>query len=720
MTESPSEARTAPTAWPARLLDSSTGVARSAVLATVIGCLSLPCTVLPQEVGAQFATSVDLVRAHVRVTNASGQFITGLKAADFELRVDGLSRSIIDVLEMDLRPESDRYGPTARNADSPDESNAGHGSDVPRAARRRFMVFLDLTQAQHISWKHARAAASRFGESALRPGDLVGMVAYSPLSGLELLLPFTDEHDRFTSLIDQLSGGRAAEAVAGIGDGIPLEDIAGSAATADVAQLIKLMEKERFRAQMELFALSFVDLADMLAAVGGRKQVVLVSTGVPDAAFDGVEFRSALTLAARRLREADAVVHAVQPDTMRGWGVHDPARMTSGLDLQNISGSLRSSTAPRDFLNFVADETGGTNSWFRHNVARGIANIDEQTAQYYVLGFQRSSDAPASGDVEITIKRPNATVAWASTSIPRADSAVSRSDLQQALKFADALDISGDVNDFEMQIRTLPLYPQAALGGVAVVSDVPGGQIAKMLPPDHAELRFEVLGLAIAPSGAVIDYFDGRVVGGVPADAVEGRSANLRYYDTLVAPAGRYSVKIIVRETTLGLVASRTGFFDTTLANDGGLWASRPFPVSRRVTAVRGQGPRGASAPQRAGWVDSATFLVGASQWHPAADTASADPTYLLEIRNLLRHPFTGAYAPTVSASLLRDSEPAIALPEMTIMEQETLSNGVKLVVRLTLPDGIDRGTYELRFEVGDAISTVSTETRTSIIIISE
>src|SRR3984957_1774224 len=87
------------------------------VLALVIGLLSGSGTrIAAQQDGTRFRVSVDLVQLNVAVTDAKGNYITGLKPTDFIISEDGISEKLATFEEGN--------GPTQRLGAAPPPKSA--------------------------------------------------------------------------------------------------------------------------------------------------------------------------------------------------------------------------------------------------------------------------------------------------------------------------------------------------------------------------------------------------------------------------------------------------------------------------------------------------------------------------------------------------------------------------------------------------------------------
>ena len=220
----------------------------------LIGAALVPVADAPRAQQAaqtplQFDTAVDVVSIQVSVADEAGQFVAGLGPEDFLLEVAGSSRSITAAYAVDARAAE------AAPADLTEPATTGAvvvgatGSRPP-AARRHFLVFVDLTTMNRAALRNACDAARRFVADYSAPADMIGMAIYSPTRGLDYMVTFTTDHELTLSTLDVLQTGRAGESIDDVGEGVPLADLA-AAVQADGAAFFEEMEMARVEMQAE-------------------------------------------------------------------------------------------------------------------------------------------------------------------------------------------------------------------------------------------------------------------------------------------------------------------------------------------------------------------------------------------------------------------------------------------------------------------------------------
>jgi Ca-activated chloride channel homolog len=157
------------------------------VLALVIGLLSGSGTrIAAQQDGTRFRVSVDLVQLNVAVTDAKGNYITGLKPTDFIISEDGITEKVATFEEGN--------GPTRRLMDAPPETakaisgSAGQGdgssSQNPNEtlgeaiAGANVFILFDTSNYMYRGFVFAQDAISDFVRS-LETADKVAFYSYS-------------------------------------------------------------------------------------------------------------------------------------------------------------------------------------------------------------------------------------------------------------------------------------------------------------------------------------------------------------------------------------------------------------------------------------------------------------------------------------------------------------------------------------------------------------
>ena len=151
----------------------------------------------------RFKSSVDVVQVDVSAIDSDGRPITGLTAADFELRVDGRVRPIASVQFVTVPPDV-RSGPPLREQPAP-----RYATNDGAAGGRLIMIVIDRSSIASGRGKSAIEAASRF-VSQLNRADRVALASIP--DGPQVA--FTADHALVQHRIQEIDG----TAVASLGE----------------------------------------------------------------------------------------------------------------------------------------------------------------------------------------------------------------------------------------------------------------------------------------------------------------------------------------------------------------------------------------------------------------------------------------------------------------------------------------------------------------------
>ena len=472
---------------------------RASVLVTSIGLAALQVAAqTPQFEAAAHAMSI-----HVSVVGPEGRFVSGLGITDFELLVDGRVQHLTGVFEAGgdvsapgrppaLRTETRETDPTAMRVVD---------NDLPTGARRHFLLVFDLTQAGPRTLGYARSAALEFLAGDVRESDMVGVAVYGPHRGLDFAVPFTSQHTAAAKWLEGFGNRSAMERLAPVGDGIDLQAIAEL--DAQSAEFVEEIEEIRVAMGAENMVEALTQLADALAVVEGRKHVLFFSRGLPDTLMMDAGFRQTAQAAIARSRSAAAVIHSFHPDVLPVSDVHDLRRMGSGLRTEGgVSGVRdplsavvsRSIFNNRQILNMLAEETGGTSTFYRHNLGDGLANVERITRSYYVLTFSLRLDDADHVDVDLRVRQPGVEVLWTPSRLLITNPTSLTPD-QHMLKVAAALDLAGARSEIALEVLGLPLSVRDGTGRLAMAIEIPFRALDELLARREGEtLDFEILG----------------------------------------------------------------------------------------------------------------------------------------------------------------------------------------------------------------------------------
>ncbi len=561
--------------WPeaplGRILAGSCGhpMIRSAFRLAGLSCLlALGSAPAARPAGPQtvpvFGAGVTVVAVPVFVTDRSGKAVRGLTASDFEVEDQGKKVPLVAFQAVD--------------ATSP-EPAAEAGSLVQAAARRQFLLLFDLTFSTPAGIRRAQGAAGDFVRGSLAPSDLAAVATFSQ-SGVQVLVRFTTDRAqlaRAVSGLGVLETERLRDPL-GIAYDLGVDRWGpGIAAPSEnrldeylrqMAQLMSRSEQTLYRQRVDSFLAGLEQLARMLDAVQGRKQVVLLSAGFDSTVLGGAQGQEAVEAAEasasgrlwevqsdryfgdsvardafdrlfRSLAATDTVIHTVDVTGLAAGGAVDeavPGRLAPG----------------RDTLAQLAANTGGRFVREANDLRAGLAELLDATSHYYVLAFEpfepeKRPDRPRR--IKVRVKGSGLEVSHRKGYVlpePKREAIAEVGTMQAAEAIAKGL--SGG----PIALRALAVPYRDATGAVSlpVLLQIDGRTL--LGGGASKELGLEVFGYAFDGEGRVLDAFGLARTLDLAAVRTTLESKGLQVITSLKVQAGPADLRFAVRERATG------------------------------------------------------------------------------------------------------------------------------------------------------------------------
>jgi VWFA-related protein len=554
----------------------------------------------------QFSARVELVQLQVGVGGPSGGFIRGLTADDFVVVVDGDPRPAQVAYEVDLRSE-DRVGIAAIAGPGPTRETR------PISARRHLLLFFDFSFTSRRGVLEARRAALEFIAKDIRPSDVVA-VATSSRYGIQLLSPFTGNFAQIDSAVrglglvdasDTVDGGIDAnleEAMADLAASNPVGDTGGLEAMPAIEFREYVSNVSNYTSQLKQFG-------QMLQAIEGRKHVIMFSRGFQDRALAGAdlqeqgaqadarasnpagvassdpemmwgaaEVREGMLEAVDMFRNADAVIHAI-----------DPTGIDAGFEPGNFTPT--SGRVGRQALTYLTDGTGGEAYWNLNDLSTALTAIDDSTASFYLIAYRKESTDPDTVKIEVQVQRRGVRVTSAPSRLTPPPTFVKMNEMQRQLQLAELMAEDGDRKTiaFDSQVTAFPATAGSS-ARAALVLEINGlelDRLATLRGTDDVQL--ELAGFALNAEDVILDEFRRRIRVDVAAMRAAGQlhKQAFRYSDYVDVPPGEGRLRLLIREAEVGeLSAATRGYFAREIAPDEGVVLVRPLVVDN-VTVPR-------------------------------------------------------------------------------------------------------------------------------------
>ena len=388
-----------------------------------------------QRPQATFRSEVNYVEVDVVVTDASGAFVHGLTAADFELAEDGQPQAIDAFHEINVPIEQ-----RDRELYSGKVVPADIASNTATAEGRVYLLVLDDLHVRSGASNHVKRRAREFVEGFVGSNDLVAVIHTSGRS--DVSQDFTSNRTLVLRAIDGFMGRALKSAVENRID--EYNRVVQGGRLYDPNDIRDREGRERLAVARATFG-TVANLARYLASLSGRRKAMLLfsegmdldSTAGPGLAGAFSEMQDARTAMLESIAAATrANVHVYTVDaTTLSSGIDaetvfvpsNPNADALGLNSQALAAEQRSKVGT---LRTFAEQTGGAAIVSTGNFAGGFGRIVSENSTYYLLGFYPSPKRDGKfHKIAVRVTRPGLTVrARAGYHAPKAGKADEKAD----------------------------------------------------------------------------------------------------------------------------------------------------------------------------------------------------------------------------------------------------------------------------------------------------
>jgi VWFA-related protein len=366
----------------------------------------------PQQTPGQptFRVSVDLVTTDVIVRDQrSDQFIADLKPGEFEVYEDGVKQQIASLVLT--------HGGRVFNVQTPPPPPVQEGIILPKhrptndAAGRVFVLFIDDLHLDFRSTPRTRELIKKMLKLLIHDGDMFGIVSSGESSISEQL---TYDRQVLESSIARITGGglRPKEIIQGMQSSQGPTELRHRAhvAFSTAYDLMRNLEKLQNRRKAVIYISSGYDFNPFETSrleEQAKRMGLGMSTdesGGGQSAVDQLlsdpfvrQQQSSQMLAEGDLvRELAELTRAANRANATMYTI-DPRGLVAGQDLdeevptQEWNAYLRDT---QDSLRVLAEETGGIAVVNQNDFDKALKRIDNETSDYYVLGYYSSNPDP--------------------------------------------------------------------------------------------------------------------------------------------------------------------------------------------------------------------------------------------------------------------------------------------------------------------------------------
>ena len=374
-----------------------------------------------------FRSSVDLVSTDLIARDRSNRFVADLKPGEVDIYEDGVKQTLVSFVL--------NHG--QRNFDllSPPTPPSQPGVILPQrrpdggSTGRIFLIVIDDFHLQFDDTLRARNWLRQILRRLIHEGDMFGIVSTGHSSISE---PMTYDRQVLESAIDRVAGGglTAKEMIEGLSTSQGPAEVRHRAqvAFATTYDLIRNLEKVQNRRKAVLYISSGYDFDPF---VEGRLEEQARRAGISDSTDES----GTLQAAAERLRSSQTYRDQRSTQELSATDLTrelydlakaanranatfytiDPTGLVAGPGVdQEVSTSdwLAHTRERHHSLRTLAELTGGIAIVNTNDLEKGLQQIDDDTSDYYVLGYYSSNADPLrrTRRIEVRTTRPDVTL----------------------------------------------------------------------------------------------------------------------------------------------------------------------------------------------------------------------------------------------------------------------------------------------------------------------
>jgi len=429
-------------------------------LALLAGLVISPAQQQPPKQNV-FRAQSEIVLLDLIVRDKAGALVTDLHQKEVQVSEDGKKQKLNHFsFDVSKEPEPLQLGtvPAAPELGAP-------------AFEPAVVILLDLSTMQSDGLERLKATVPEFLLSQYQGRGKVMVAAFR--SGIEVIQPFTRDMNQVVQSFDQVKA--SPDDMAALGAIVQLARRVGDStfATGNVVEQTSaaVREGKTFQAtvenQVSAICGSISDLSRSLRAHSGRKSIVLYSTGYVmqphQIARELIERRFGRTATGGELEQVrlllgglrgvnlmqylDAAVDQANRSQVSVYGIDPRGLLAEGFeqDLSQFSmggDSLRSflreamTQAPKQFLDFVSNQSGGQAFSGQNDLSLGLRQAITDSQSYYLLAYKPNTKRKKDKEhkIEIKIGRPDVAVLYRRSYIEKDEVEESQADLMAAIK----------------------------------------------------------------------------------------------------------------------------------------------------------------------------------------------------------------------------------------------------------------------------------------------
>jgi len=572
-------------------LDQSVGL----LVLVLLACVPSLAQQTPAE-DSVIRIKTELVQTDLTVLDKNGQFVSGLKPEDFELKWDGKPQPILffERVATGSETEARQLAAASKSTNSPKRS-INEEQDLNSDRVRTIFFYVDDTHLSAEGIARARNALSVFVDKEMKQNDQVAIVSTSGQIGF--LQQLTDNKTVLRTAISRLVTKRVGEGYTGktriteymasqimnyndkglfayLMESTKLEQQMGAgsrhgdhrtsssySAEPYLRNRLRQIEQQgRLSAKQTLTTLQ--SLLNTTTSLAGRKLLFVLSDGflVQQQDADVTELLRGVTESAAKTGTVIYTIDLRDTSSISSIDVStndaiDFSSRTSGLQMSER-------TANREPLQRMADETGGRILLNPNSIPAEVADALQESADYYLLAWrpenpdQRTSKARLNvvvrnhPDLRVRLRKKYWTPP-SSENTKKANSAIAEEN--RAVELQTALGSLYARTQAPIQLSTG--FIAAAIPGSMALKlsmQIDPEQFSQVLEGDTKKTELDVMGAAVDDRG-VISTFKQLLT--ITPQTLENHQPVI-WHQELTVPPGLYQVRVAIRERATGWTGS--------------------------------------------------------------------------------------------------------------------------------------------------------------------
>ncbi|HTM26539.1 MAG TPA: VWA domain-containing protein [Vicinamibacterales bacterium] len=520
-----------------------------------------------------FRANTQLVSVDVIARDAQGNVVRGLTAADFEVTEDGKPQEIRSFSFQEIKDKpagietADLLGAAKEKlAEETRRTPAGEGRrESPRSAdpsevkpmtseqlagRRLIILLFDISSMQPEDVQRAVDSASTFVDKNMTPADMVAVATIS--SRLDVLSDLSSDKTKVSAALAQLGYKEGTATPPPTADTVATDEQLSQ----DDTSAQDTADMDMFNNDIRLRALKA--LAETLTSIEQTKSIMYFSAGMQRSGEDNqVELRSAINAAVRaHVKIYPVDTRGLQAIAPGGDASRQSGRGSSLFSGANVRQQFAQLNASQDTLGSLASDTGGRAFLDSNDFAPAFERVQRDMSAYYLIGYATSNLAKDGRfrTIKVRVKKPSVKVeARGGYYADRDFQHTARADRETQLQ--EQLFSAVSATDLPVLVTASFFRLAADRYFVPIAVAVPGSAIPVPADKDKDKLVLDVLGMVRDERGMPV----GRIRQTMPLPAGSTgtvASKQILYQSPVTLPPGRFSVKVVVRENTSGLMGS--------------------------------------------------------------------------------------------------------------------------------------------------------------------